>query len=293
MGATKTKPRSPTQASAAPVRHAKAVANPVAKPVARPVARGGRAAVPQSTGTMSKEAARPRTGDGKTAARPAKPTKPAANEVVRSKNRLHEERPDRRLGSTNRTGAQKPKTAKASGEHPPTAATSSPKAKEQKILRFPAPVKPFVRPQALPVEAPRPLHAHPETARARLSKSELGDLRHALVAERSRLTGVVEGLREQSLLRHDEVNHEEDGTDAFIRLFDLDRASNEQSQIVKIDAAIRAIDEGAYGLCDRCGCRIEKPRLQALPFVKTCIKCQSEAEGGHRGRVSARHRLWE
>jgi DnaK suppressor protein len=153
---------------------------------------------------------------------------------------------------------------------------------------------PETHPVPAHVETARPsTEPHAEMGRQRLSRHELGDLRHALVSERARLTGVVEGLREQSLLRHDEVNHEEDGTDAFIRLFDLDRASNEQAQIVKIDAAIRAIDEGAYGICERCSCRIEKPRLQALPFAKTCIKCQSEAENGHRGRVSARHRLWE
>ena len=128
---------------------------------------------------------------------------------------------------------------------------------------------------------------------SRFSNRELSDFHNALVGERFRLTVVVEGLREESLVRHDEVNHEEDGTDAFIRLSGLDRASNEQAQIVKIDQALRAIQDGEYGMCEQCGCRIETPRLQALPFVKTCIKCQSEAENGSRGRVTARHRLWD
>lgn len=149
--------------------------------------------------------------------------------------------------------------------------------------------------QAAPPAAPKVPPPAPATplAKVRLSKHDLGDLRELLLIERTRLSGVVEGLRQESLVRHDEVNHEEDGTDAFIRLSGLDRASNEQTQIVKVDEALRAIDEGLYGQCERCGGRIEKPRLQALPFVKTCIKCQSEAENGSRGRVTARQRLWD
>ena len=94
-------------------------------------------------------------------------------------------------------------------------------------------------------------------------------------------------------MRHDEVNHEEDGTDAFIRLSGLDRATTEQRRIVMIDEALRAIDAGTYGLCEQCGNRIEYLRLQALPFAKTCIRCQSAAENGPRGKIPARQKLWK
>jgi len=127
----------------------------------------------------------------------------------------------------------------------------------------------------------------------KLSDNDLRAIRISMIQERARLTGNVSELREQSLVRHDEVNTEEDGTDAFIRLQDLDRASSDQDIIAKIDSALRAINEGTYGLCERCSNRIESPRLRALPFVKTCIKCQAETEGGHHGKISVRHLLWE
>ena len=130
-------------------------------------------------------------------------------------------------------------------------------------------------------------------ANQKLSDHDLRMIRNTMIQERARLTGNVSELRQQSLMRHDEVNYEEDGTDAFIRLQDLDRASSEQEVIAKIDVALRAIDEGTYGLCERCGCKIESPRLRALPFVKTCIKCQAETEGVHRGKISVRHLLWD
>jgi len=127
---------------------------------------------------------------------------------------------------------------------------------------------------------------------AKLSASELKDIRVAMERERQRLIGEVRGLKEQSLFRHDEVNFDEDGTDAFVQMQDLERACSEQGTIAKIEMALLAMDEGSYGKCERCTGRIESPRLRALPFVKTCIKCQSECEGGHRGKVKVRHLLW-
>lgn len=124
----------------------------------------------------------------------------------------------------------------------------------------------------------------------RFSEKDLQTFRKELMALRDRLTGQVARMRQDSLTRDDEVNTEEDGTDAFDRLFALERAGSDQDMIFTIDESIIAIDEGKYGQCDGCGNLIEKPRLQALPFAKNCIKCQSEMErnrnhGGARRQV--------
>ena len=42
--------------------------------------------------------------------------------------------------------------------------------------------------------------------------------------------------------------------------------------IQKIDRALKRIDAGTYGICERCGKPIEKARLKALPYVDLCIK---------------------
>lgn len=110
-------------------------------------------------------------------------------------------------------------------------------------------------------------------------------IRAALLAMRERLTGTASQLRDQSLSRDDEVNFEEDGSDAFERLLALERASTDYQLINQIDEALRALDQGTYGQCEMCGCKIEPARLKALLFAKTCLGCQSEMEktiGGFR-----------
>lgn len=38
-------------------------------------------------------------------------------------------------------------------------------------------------------------------------------------------------------------------------------------------AAIDRIDQGTFGKCERCGGQIPKGRLEAIPYVRTCVKC--------------------
>ena len=44
-------------------------------------------------------------------------------------------------------------------------------------------------------------------------------------------------------------------------------------EIEQIKLAINQIDSGHYGVCASCGQTIAPERLEALPFVTTCIHC--------------------
>ena len=44
-------------------------------------------------------------------------------------------------------------------------------------------------------------------------------------------------------------------------------------QLVDIDLAIKKLDSGTYGLCQKCNEQIEVPRLEAIPTAKICMKC--------------------
>ncbi len=45
-----------------------------------------------------------------------------------------------------------------------------------------------------------------------------------------------------------------------------------------IRLALRRIDEGTYGQCEKCGGPIGEQRLSALPYAVRCIDCQQEEE---------------
>src|SRR5512132_1364563 len=52
-----------------------------------------------------------------------------------------------------------------------------------------------------------------------------------------------------------------------------DRAKDEA-----IDEASSRVEDGSYGLCEDCGAEVAEGRLQALPFTRLCVTCQSDRE---------------
>ncbi|HRW05614.1 MAG TPA: TraR/DksA C4-type zinc finger protein [Caldilineaceae bacterium] len=47
-----------------------------------------------------------------------------------------------------------------------------------------------------------------------------------------------------------------------------------QERLTAIDRALKAIEEGHYGTCDRCGKPINPDRLVANPLARYCLPCQ-------------------
>ena len=54
----------------------------------------------------------------------------------------------------------------------------------------------------------------------------------------------------------------------------VDAIGNETTQSIRvIQAALRRIDDGSYGLCDSCGKDIGEARLAAVPEATRCVNC--------------------
>lgn len=45
------------------------------------------------------------------------------------------------------------------------------------------------------------------------------------------------------------------------------------TELAEVDAALERIDDGTYGLCERCGVAIGVERLEAVPATRTCVGC--------------------
>ncbi len=78
------------------------------------------------------------------------------------------------------------------------------------------------------------------------------------------------------------------GTDTFDRDFALSLVSSEQEALTEIDAAIKRIHDGTYGVCEVTGKPIAKERLLAVPFTRYSAEAQKEIEKNRmRTRTSA------
>jgi RNA polymerase-binding protein DksA len=112
--------------------------------------------------------------------------------------------------------------------------------------------------------------------------------RGKLETERGRVLGALENLRsENSGSMEDEVdeshldNHlAETASVTLDREMDYSLEENEARVLAAIDAALKRLDDGTYGRCERCGEQIEAERLEALPWATLCIDDKRREERG-------------
>jgi len=119
-----------------------------------------------------------------------------------------------------------------------------------------------------------------------------------LIDMRAHLTEGIERHSEESLKRSakDDVgdlsaygqNMADGGINTFDRDFVLSLVSSEQEALSEIDAAIKRIHDGTYGICEITGKPISKDRLLAVPFARYSAEAQKEREKNrYRGRSQA------
>jgi DnaK suppressor protein len=68
------------------------------------------------------------------------------------------------------------------------------------------------------------------------------------------------------------------GSDAYDRDFALSLLSQEQDALYEIDQALKRIELGTYGICEMSGKPIPRARLEAIPFARFTVECQSQLE---------------
>ena len=58
----------------------------------------------------------------------------------------------------------------------------------------------------------------------------------------------------------------------------FERSSQRRTVLRLIEAALKRIADGSFGICVGCGDEIQDQRLQALPWTQFCLRCQGELE---------------
>lgn len=68
------------------------------------------------------------------------------------------------------------------------------------------------------------------------------------------------------------------GSDAYDRDFALSLLSQEQDALYEIDEALKRVELGTYGVCEMSQKPIPHARLEAIPFARFTVECQSQLE---------------
>src|SRR5207244_6084982 len=113
----------------------------------------------------------------------------------------------------------------------------------------------------------------------RKQKQKLLQLRDAVVDS---MAGVAQGTL-RSRAEGSEASafgmHQADaGSDAYDRDFALMLQSKEQDALYEMDQTLKRIDLGTYGICEMSGKQIPRARLEAIPFARFTVECQSQLE---------------
>ena len=126
-------------------------------------------------------------------------------------------------------------------------------------------------------------HAQPKQRRldpfTRAQKEKLLQLRDAMVdsmagVAQDTLRARAEGSEASAFGMH----QADAGSDAYDRDFALSLLSQEQDALYEIDEALKRIDLGTYGKCEMSGKPIMRARLEAIPFARFTVECQSQLE---------------
>jgi DnaK suppressor protein len=123
-----------------------------------------------------------------------------------------------------------------------------------------------------------------DTAPKGVTKRLLVALRRELEGEREQLRAQAErfeaDFRDESWKDRSSDDEAEVGSAVFERERAASLAQHARSQMLRIDEALRLMDEGTYGACASCGQLIDRARLEARPQSVLCLDCQRRQERG-------------
>ena len=190
-------------------------------------------------------------------------------------------------GSTaKKAAAKKAPAKKAAAKKAPAKKAAAKKAPAKKT---PAKKQATKRPATKAAAAKSARKAAPEQLAVRSgerpwTEAELAEVRELLEIEAKRLREEIsdaeDGIAE--MLRNSTDTGGEDqadtGSKTFEREHEMSLAASHREILGQTERALARIDDGTYGICERCGNPIGKARLKAFPRATLCMTCKEREE---------------
>lgn len=138
----------------------------------------------------------------------------------------------------------------------------------------------------------KPVADSPAVPRLKLNRKFLDLQKKRLLDLRDHILDQMQGVAHDSLRSRPEGSeasafgmHQADaGSDAYEKDFALSLLSQEQDALYEIEEALKRVEEGTYGVCEMSNQPIPLERLEAIPFARLTVECQSKFEKENRGR---------
>jgi DnaK suppressor protein len=127
--------------------------------------------------------------------------------------------------------------------------------------------------------------AKPAKAAVAAPKLKLAPIKKQLLEMRDDLMRTVRNQQISDTMQTDIGDSVDEASRSIERELLFELSDNERITLDQIEAALRKIDKGTYGVCESCQKPIAKARLDALPFARYCINCQNSAESAPGGEV--------
>ncbi|MFA5186274.1 MAG: TraR/DksA C4-type zinc finger protein [Patescibacteria group bacterium] len=117
-----------------------------------------------------------------------------------------------------------------------------------------------------------------------MNADKITELKQRLLEDLERLTQQLEDLGKKDTNRpgHTEVEYPESGSNseddnaAEVTQYadSLSLEARLSSELKDTQDALKALDNGKYGICKYCGKEIDEKRLEARPASSSCINCK-------------------
>lgn len=200
-----------------------------------------------------------------------KSVKPAPKKTVaKAKSAKKEKKPVVKVKAQPKPAAAKP-ASKTPAAKPVSKPAAKPAASSSKPS-FTASRNEFQKPPA--PSKPVKLNPFLKKQRDRLLQLRDGMLDSMAGVAKDNLRSRAEGSEASAFGMH----QADAGSDAYDRDFALSLLSQEQDALYEIDEALKRVDLGTYGTCEMSGKPIPHARLEAIPFARFTVECQSQLE---------------
>lgn len=123
-----------------------------------------------------------------------------------------------------------------------------------------------------------------------MERNNTEQFKHELEVQRN---GVLKSLQQVESERQSlDVDSPKDSADQSVTSLSteslFERSSQRRTTLRLIEAALRRIAEGSFGVCVTCGEEIKERRLEALPWTQFCLQCQEVIENEVNDGLSSR-----